>query len=114
MPAPLLADIPAAVAAGVAKGAVVTGGRVAREVTTYFIVDAVKGNPQLQIHHAILASTNEQKSDSLVAVNMGGGLSTIIIILVLLVGLFCVYKCGMRCGGRCCWKKNVSINKLQH
>ena len=42
-------------------------------VSPYFIVDAVKGIASPQIHHALLASTNKQKSDSKVAVILGGG-----------------------------------------
>ena len=84
------------------KGAVIMGGSVVGGVTTYYIVDVIKGSDSPTTCHAIIPFASQQQSELLVNVNLGGGLSTVVIIFVLLVSLLCKYKCGIRCGRKCC------------
>ena len=59
MPAPILAAVPAGIAAAVAKGTETVGGSIAGGVASYYIIDSVKSEQQPEIAHAILASVLE-------------------------------------------------------
>ena len=111
MPVPLIATIPAGVAAAVGKGAATIGGSVIGGVATYAIVDAAKGNQEPQIHTAILSSAANNDSDSLLAVNFGGTESGIIIVSIILIAALIIFKCCKACRYKCC--KKPSSKQLQ-
>ena len=91
MPAPIIAAIPAGIAAAVGKSAATVGGSIAGGVGSYYIIDSVRDKDQPQISHAILTSASENKSDSLLAVNFGGAELWLILIKILIVATFVTY-----------------------
>ena len=70
MLAPIIAAIPAGIGAAVAKSMATVGGSIAGGVASYYIIDSIRDEDQPQISHAILTSASENKSDSLLAVNL--------------------------------------------
>ena len=114
MPVPVIAAIPAGVAAAIGKGAATIGGSVIGGVATYAIVDAAKGNQEPQIHTAILSSASNNDSDSLLAMNFGGTESGVIIVSIILIAALIIYKCCTSCRYKCCKNKKQSSKKLQN
>ena len=88
MAVPIIAEIPADIAAAVGKSAATVGGSIAGGVASYYIIDSVRDKDQPQISHAILTSASENKSDSFLAVNFGGAESGLILIIILILATF--------------------------
>ena len=115
MPAPIIAGLGAAgIAAAVGKSAATVGLSAAGGVASYYIVDAARGKDEPMIGHAILTTASETNSDSLLAVNFGGAESGLVLITVLVLIGFIVYKCHNTCHYRCCGgKKKLSSKKIE-
>ena len=107
MPAPILAAVPAGKAAAVAKGTATVGGSIAGGVASYYIVDSIRREQKPQIAHAILTSESENKYDFLLASNFRGAESGLILLTIMVVATFIMYKCGRTCSYRCCKHKKM-------
>ena len=109
---PVIAAIPAGIAAAVGKGAATVGGSVIGGVASYAIIDAVNGNEEPQIQTAILSSASNNESDSLLAVNFSGTESGIVIISIILIAALIIYKCCATCRYKCCKNKETVKQKI--
>ena len=107
---------PAGMAAAAAKGAATIGGTVAASigggVASYYIIKGVNGDEQPQIYHAIVASASETKLDFLHGFNFGQAESSLVLLTMIIVAIFILYKCGNTCRYRCCKKNKFSHKHL--
>ena len=95
------------------KGAATVGLSAAGGVASYYIVDAARAKHDPMIGHAILTTSSETNSDSLLAVNFGGAESGLVFITVLLAIGMIVFKCHKNCLRCCGRKKKISHKKME-
>ena len=112
MPAPIIAGVGAAgIAAALGKSAATVGLSAAGGVASYYIVDAARAKHDPMIGHAILTTATQTESDSLVAVNFSGAESALVIIAILLVVGFIVYKAKDCLCLKCCGKQQKTSQR---
>ena len=115
MPFLALAAIPARAAAVAGKDAAGVGITAAGTAVGYGVIRGIQKaeEPTPQISDSILTSASETESESIIAFNFGGSTSIIVILVVILVGSFIVWRCCSCCLPTRCRTSRMNQKKAQ-
>ena len=86
-----------AIGAATAKGIGMAGAGMAGGVESYLLVNAIKRDPPPTVSHAFIAEASQLDSGFLVNINLRGGIVTVVVITVILIGLYFVNRTGQWC-----------------